>query len=493
MPVLSRRELLASLLAAPALTAAGSVTPKAGDWMPLFDGRSLNGWKANENAASFRVVDGAIQADGPRSHLFYAGPFKNADFKNFVFKADVKASHAANSGLFFHTRFQDSGWPDLGFEVQVNNTATGDRGYSERKKTASLYGVRDVYKQFIRDDEWFRLQITVRNKRVEIHLNDMLVVDYVEPAMAVREGVKTGRVLDRGTFAIQCHDPGSKASYKNLVVAPLPDDTGETSELPTADAAFREILSLHARNFPVVDYHVHVRGGFTLEDALHRSRRTGIGYGIAVNCGLNFPVTTDAQAEAFIRSMKTQPAFIAMQGEGREWVKTFSKATIAKFDYVFTDSMTFTDDDGKRMRIWLPEEVGVIPDKQRFMETYVARTVGVLNQEPVDIYVNPTFLPDQIATEYAELWTIERMDRVIAAAKKNDIAIEINNRYKIPSAAFIKRAKAAGLKFSFGTNNTDANLGLIEYGREMVRECALTWQDFFVPKADGEKPVQRRG
>ncbi len=71
------------------------------------------------------------------------------------------------------------------------------------------------------------------------------------------------------------------------------------------------------------------------------------------------------------------------------------------------------------------------------------RIEGVMH-EPIDIYANATFLPDQIAAEYDALWTPERMQRVIDAAVKNDVAIEINNRYKIPSAAFIKAAKASG-------------------------------------------------
>jgi histidinol phosphatase-like PHP family hydrolase len=166
-----------------------------------------------------------------------------------------------------------------------------------------------------------------------------------------------------------------------------------------------------------------------------------------------------------------------------------SPESIARFDYCFTDAMTFTDDHGKRMRIWLPEEIGVIADHQAFMEMYVQRIIGVMH-EPIDIYANATFLPDQMAAEYDTLWTPERMKKVIDAAVENGVAIEINNRYKIPSAAFIKAAKAAGAKFSFGTNNAAAELGRLEYPIQMVKQCGLVWQDFFVPKPDGQKPIQ---
>jgi histidinol phosphatase-like PHP family hydrolase len=164
------------------------------------------------------------------------------------------------------------------------------------------------------------------------------------------------------------------------------------------------------------------------------------------------------------------------------------------FDYVFTDSMTWTDNRGRRMRTWIPAEVGTITDPQEFMETLVERAVGIIEKEPIDIYVNPTFIPDQISKDYDKLWTEERMKKVVAALARNGVAMEINDRYKLPSAAFIRMAKESGVKFSFGTNNAGANdLGRCEYGLKMVQECKLGWQDFFVPGAWGPKAVERKG
>jgi hypothetical protein len=487
MVPISRRELLASLMVLPTALRGEA------DWIPLFDDRTLHGWKASENGDSFRVVEGQIAADGPRSHLFYTGNVCNADFKNFELKADVMARPGANSGIYFHTHFQAGGWPGKGFEVQINNTQEGDARHAERRKTGSLYGVRNVYKALASDNEWFQLHILVRAKQVQVWLNGTLLVDFVEPDPPVCTDDAPGRLLDRGTFALQCHDPNSKVFFRNILVKPLADDLPmATDEKPTVDEVYRELLRMNAGNYPVVDYHVHLKGGLTLEEALRESRRLGIMYGIAVNCGLGFPVTNDAAAEEFLRTTKGQPAFVAMQGEGREWVKLFSKETIAKFDYAFTDAMTFTDDSGRRMRLWIDDEVGEIKDKEQFTEMVVNRILGVLNHEPIDIYVNPTFLPKSIAGDYDILWTPERMQKVIDAAKRNDVAIEINNTYRLPSPVFIKAAKKAGVKFAFGTNNGDRKLGRLGYGVEMVKECGLTWQDIFVPKPEGQKPVQRR-
>jgi histidinol phosphatase-like PHP family hydrolase len=172
----------------------------------------------------------------------------------------------------------------------------------------------------------------------------------------------------------------------------------------------------------------------------------------------------------------------------------FKPETVAQFDYVFTDSMTWTDDNGRRMRTWMPNEVGPISDPQAFMEMLVKRAVGILEREPVDIYVNPTFIPDSIAARYDELWTEERMRKVIAAARKNEVALEINDRYKLPGKKFLRLAKEEGLKFTFGTNNGGANdLRRCDYGLEVTRELGLKWQDFFVPRKQGQKPVELRG
>ncbi|MGE5571315.1 MAG: family 16 glycoside hydrolase [Rhodospirillales bacterium] len=487
MDTISRRNLLASLAVVPAALRSADE-----GWTPLFDGKSLEGWTPSENKNSWKVVDGMLAGDGPRSHLFYTGPVRGAAFKNFEFKADVMTRPQCNSGIYFHTRFQPSGFPRQGFEVQINNSALGEGSYRERKKTGSLYGVRNVYKAFARDNEWFQIHVTVRGKQVQVRLNGVLLVDYIEPDPPVPDPDEPGRILTTGTFAFQCHDPGSKVFYRNILVRPLPDDLVVDVPRPVVDDTYRRIRTLSSRNYPVVDYHVHLKGGWTLEQALRYSREVGIGYGIAVNCGVGFPITDDAAAEQFLKSMEGQPVYVAMQAEGREWVKMFSPQTIAKFDYVFTDSMTFSH-NGRRIRLWIPKEVGPIEDKEAFMDVIVDRTVGVLLNEPIDIYVNPTFLPRAMEADYDRLWTPERMERVIAAAKKNDVAIEINNRYRIPSAKFIKAAKAAGLKFSFGTNNDDSNIGRLEYALEMVEECGLGWQDIFVPKPDGEKPVQKRG
>src|SRR5207302_4701638 len=124
----------------------------------------------------------------------------------------------------------------------------------------------------------------------------------------------------------------------------------------------------------------HLKSGLTLEQALAKSRRDGIQYGIAANCGKGFPIENDDGARKFAESLKGQPVFVAMQAEGREWTQMFSRRAAGLFDYIFTDSMTWSDNRGKRMRLWMPEEVGAISDPQEFMDTLVDRAVSILER-----------------------------------------------------------------------------------------------------------------
>ena len=192
---------------------------RQGEWISLFDGESLNGWKVGDNASTFTIEDGSIVAHGPTAHLFYNGDVKQHDFKNFEFKADVMTTPGSNSGIYFHTVYQEKSWPQKGYEVQVNNSHT------DWRRTGSLYGIQDIRDVYVKDNEWFTEYIKVEGKRVIIKINDKIVVDYTEPANVneLRSAGDKGRVISSGTFALQGHDPNSKVYFKNIIVKALPD------------------------------------------------------------------------------------------------------------------------------------------------------------------------------------------------------------------------------------------------------------------------------
>ncbi len=196
-----------------ALAEDGSDKKEAG-FVSLFDGKTLNGWKkSEENPDSLKVEDGQIVIDGPRAHLFYDGEL--APLKNFHFIAEVMTTPGSNSGIYFHTKYQPSGWPKYGYECQVNVT------HGDPKRTSSLYGVENIAAPPVKDNEWYRQEIIVEGRRIRLILNGETMVDYTEPENKAAESKDFERRLSEGTFALQAHDPDSKVYFRNLRVKPL--------------------------------------------------------------------------------------------------------------------------------------------------------------------------------------------------------------------------------------------------------------------------------
>lgn len=179
----------------------------------LSDGKTFDGWKIGDaDAKSWRIEDGAFVAQGNRSHLFYVGDAK--PFKNFELKVDVMTKPGSNGGIYFHTAFQETGWPKQGFECQVNVTQ------GDWKKTGSLYDVVNLGWTPAKDNQWWTQHITVRGNKVTVKINDVTVLEYTQPAGA-QAGPDFSRVLSEGTFAFQAHDPGSVIHYRNIRVKRL--------------------------------------------------------------------------------------------------------------------------------------------------------------------------------------------------------------------------------------------------------------------------------
>lgn len=174
-------------------------------WVSLNDGKTFDGWKINENEESWKIEDGAFVANGDRSHLFYTGDLQ--PMKNFELKVDVMTRPGSNGGVYFHTQYQDSGWPAKGYESQVNNTQR------DPQKTGGLYNTVKVLEAPAEDNEYWTHHIIVKDNHVVVKINDKVVVDYEEPED------KEGDVkLSEGTIAFQAHDPGSTVYFKNVRV-----------------------------------------------------------------------------------------------------------------------------------------------------------------------------------------------------------------------------------------------------------------------------------
>ncbi|MEO1995362.1 MAG: DUF1080 domain-containing protein [Planctomycetaceae bacterium] len=199
------------------MTAAAVAADKTeSDWVQLFDGKGFHGWKASENRDSWTVAKGAFVCHGPRSHLFYVGEENQRPFKNFEFKCEVMTTPGSNAGIYFHTRYQEQGWPKFGYECQVNAT------HGDPKKSSSLYGVVNVSKSPVKDNQWYTQHIIVQGKRIILKINDQVLVDYTEPENKSAFSKQFERRIGTGTFAFQAHDPKSKVMFRNIQVRRLP-------------------------------------------------------------------------------------------------------------------------------------------------------------------------------------------------------------------------------------------------------------------------------
>ncbi|MFO1475436.1 MAG: DUF1080 domain-containing protein [Verrucomicrobiota bacterium] len=199
-------------LAAAACSATLALAADPG-FTPIFDGQTMAGWKpANENTNTWKIEDGALVTRGNRCHLYYVGDDK--PFKNFELKAEVMTEPHSNGGIYFHTRYQDTGWPKYGFECQVNVS------HSDWKKTGSLYDVVNLGNTPAKDNEWWIQDILVQGNKVTVKINDVVVLEYTEPPGA-QPGKDFTRKLDSGTFALQAHDPKSVVRYRNIQVKRL--------------------------------------------------------------------------------------------------------------------------------------------------------------------------------------------------------------------------------------------------------------------------------
>jgi histidinol phosphatase-like PHP family hydrolase len=251
-------------------------------------------------------------------------------------------------------------------------------------------------------------------------------------------------------------------------------------------------------DFQAVDFHVHLDNS-TLEKALELSRERGIKFGIVEHAGTKenkYPtlLSNDEELRRYLAMLEGQPVFKGVQAEWTDWMSCFSRQALARLDYVLTDAMTFPGKDGQRVKLWAPEAAQEVDmaDKQAFMDRFVDWHAEIMAREPFDILANATWLPAGMLDQWELYWTPPRMKKVINAALEYGIALEISSSYKLPRLPFLTLAKAAGAKFSFGSNGRYPNMGKLEYSLQMAKELDLKPADMFAPAPDGRKAVQRR-
>jgi hypothetical protein len=182
------------------LLAAALSAFAADDWQPIFNGTTLDGWKANENPGSWTVKDGAIRAEGAASNLSYT----EQKCVNCEFRAEVRISQGGQGRMYVRAAAMPGN--PRGYEAQVNNSST------DPSRTGSLYGLVKIYDQLIPDGNWFTEHIIVEGNHVRIFVNDRQTVDYTDQ----------NNTYISGYVGLAEVDPGKVIEFKDVMMKILP-------------------------------------------------------------------------------------------------------------------------------------------------------------------------------------------------------------------------------------------------------------------------------
>ncbi|MDR0522006.1 MAG: hypothetical protein LBH00_09180 [Planctomycetaceae bacterium] len=242
-----------------------------------------------------------------------------------------------------------------------------------------------------------------------------------------------------------------------------------------------QVARLKAKNIPLVDYHIHLRGGMTAEKAFDWEKRTGIRSGVLENTGKGWPLSDNEKLATFIKDAKRFPLLVGIQVNDRDWYKTLSPENAKQIDYVLADTMIMAlTPNGKPQKLWLENEYE-IADPPAWLDRYFEHCLTVVN-EPIQILANPTYLPPRMEKYSDEFWNTERMTKLIDAAVKNNVALEIQSPSKFPSNRFIEIARKKGAVLSVGRNNFDDRKDELKRPLDLLESLNIKPEEMFILK-----------
>jgi hypothetical protein len=204
-----KRRFCSVLLAVAACVCTTQAADPANEtYIPLFDGKTLDGWeKVGKESSVWEVKDGAICGSGDASMLVCTkGPYKD-----FRYRSEIKINDKGNSGMYFRTTRKPT-FSD-GYEAQIDST------HKDPIRTGSIYNFCHVHRRIVEPDTWFTYELQVRDDmwrgkpvtKIRVTINGEELYEYHDFALSWKEGY----------FAFQQHDPGSKVHIRKVEVLPL--------------------------------------------------------------------------------------------------------------------------------------------------------------------------------------------------------------------------------------------------------------------------------
>lgn len=182
-------------------------------FVPLFDGKSLEGWEGNLD--SFRVQDGAIVAGTLKQRIprneFLCTKKEYGDFElRLKFKLLGKG---ANAGVQLRSRRIPNHHEVKGYQADLGEGWWGSLYDESRRNRILAKADPAVVKEALRTDDWNDYTIRCQGPRIQLWINGRQTVDYTEPD----EGIERS-----GLIGVQIHGgPASEAWYKDLRLKPL--------------------------------------------------------------------------------------------------------------------------------------------------------------------------------------------------------------------------------------------------------------------------------
>ena len=208
------------------------------EWISLFDGKTLNGWKQygqEQITNMWTAEDGMIVCNGEggdEADGRQRGSLMTTDqFGNFELKLEWKISPEGNSGILYHVveKPEYKHAFDTGPEYQLIDDAGFPSPITELQKTAAAY---DMYpakkdKKLNPAGEWNISRIVYNNGHVEHWLNGEKVLEYEEGSDDWKARYEKSKWVDypgwnkykEGAIALQDH--GSKVWFRNIRIKKL--------------------------------------------------------------------------------------------------------------------------------------------------------------------------------------------------------------------------------------------------------------------------------
>ncbi len=194
------------------------------DWIQLFNGKDLNGWK-HVGPGSMSVENGLIRTHGGMGLLYWtAGPVGDCVLR-VVYKMRDEND---NSGVFIRIPIEPrEEWMPVhyGYEVQIDNHPETSKE-DEYHVTGTLYSLtKPLAKPGKPGPEWNTMEITIDGPHTVVMLNGVKVTDYTEggpvPERKFSFEPQRGRRPMVGYIGLQNHSDNDIVFFKEVAIKPL--------------------------------------------------------------------------------------------------------------------------------------------------------------------------------------------------------------------------------------------------------------------------------